>query len=273
MRPLEQLPHRFWPKDRLPEGVKPRSKFSNQKIAKLKSAYGKAVSPVLRAEGFRCVGTKGSRQQEWLWQGTWLLGGKYGGKAWILMCAHPPGFPARNEYEVRAPFEVPQCLFKRPVRFFDDPAGDEFDLGTAAETAETVEIMAEAVADDGVAYLRRLDTARERLLSITAETYDALMPETHTELGLSVTDSAFENAERARLELSLFLLRIHREAGTDAVAGLAEAGLAAFEEQTELRGTKHYLIKNLLERLPGGGPLHATDEEKQAAEAAWRADQ
>lgn len=168
-----------------------------------------------------------------------------------------------------APYDYPACIFKRTVRFHDGERGDEFDLGFSSETDETVAVMAEAVAADGLAYLDRLQRARPRLLSITADNFDVEMPLAHAELGLCVTDSAFENAENAAIELLLLLVRVHREAGSPHAQALAERGLAAFEA-TERRGVVHHVARILFARLPAGGPLHASDAEKQAAWDAMR---
>ena len=92
---------------------------------------------------------------------------------------------------------------------------------------------------------------------------------TSVELGLCVTDSAFENAENAAIELLLLLVRVHREAGSPHAQALAERGLAAFEA-TERRGVVHHVARILFARLPAGGPLHASDAEKQAAWDAMR---
>lgn len=250
--------------------MKPRGRGANQKIAKFKSAYGKAVSPVLRKAGFKCRGTKGERVQNGLWQGTWLLGGKYGGSAEIVICAHPPGFPARNEFETKAPYSYTECVFKRTVRFREGRGGAQFDLGFADEAAETAAVMADAVTEDGLPYLERLDEAIPKLLAVTAERYDLDMPELHSELALCVTDSSFETATSAEVQLLLLLVRLHREAGSPAVAKLAQRGIAAFEA-AEHRGVNLYVARALFERLPEGGPLHPTQDEKKAAWEAFRA--
>lgn len=265
MRPLEELPHRLWPRDKLPPGVKPRS--ISMKAAKFRTHYTKHVSPLLRGLGFKCVGTKGQRSTNCLWEGTWLLGGKYGGKTMMIIAAHPPGFPARNNYEVQAPYDYPQCIFMRSMRFTEGRDGDQFDLGLDPEEgAETAQLIAEVFQERGVAYLEVLATAMDQLRAITPASFEAEMPALHGRLGLCVTDSAFEQVETALIPLYLLLARVHFGFSPEHVRGFCELGLAEISATLEAGTTYRHIHELVFQRLSRGeGPLHPTEAEKAEA--------
>lgn len=269
MRPLQDLPRRFWPAHMLPEGTPRPSRVTNQKAASFKKAYTRVVSPVLREAGFRCRGTRGERLGACLWEGTWFLGGKYGGTGMMIIAAHPPGFPARNDFEVSAPYDYAACIFMRALRFYDGRGGDEFDLGASHEEGlETAALMAEAFETQGLAYLEALATALPRLQAVTPATFEAELPALHEQLGLRVTDSSFERVDNSVPQLALLLARVHREAGTPHVAGFCEMGLAATQATWPPDCTPSRLHQALFTRLPTGeGPLHPTEAEKRAADA------
>lgn len=264
MRDLAQLPHRFWPANQLPEGVEARSKFINMKAAKFKKAYTKIVSPVIRKSGFRCKGTKGALTGEEMWIGTWFLAGKYGGKGMVFIAAHPLGFPARNEYDVEPPYDYPQCIFMKALRFAEGRDGTQFDLGkNDEEAAFTAELMAEAFAEQGAPYVEHLHTAMDQLRQMTPDQFSSEAPRVHAALSLKLTDFASESPESSIPEFALLLARVHTLAKSAHVRGFCELGLEALQKE-QRGGTAAIVLETMLRRLPEG-PLAPTQEEKQAA--------
>lgn len=264
MRDLAELPHRFWPQSKLPEGVEARSKFINMKAAKFKKAYTKIVSPVIRKSGFRCKGTKGALSGEEMWIGTWFLAGKYGGKGMVFIAAHPLGFPARNEYDVEPPYDYPACIFMRALRFAEGRDGTQFDLGkNDEEAAFTAELMAEAFAEQGAAYVEQLHGAMDQLRRVTPDQFSTEAPRLHRQLSLRLTDFASEDPASCIPEFALLLARVHTLAKSTQVRGFCEIGLEALQREAR-GGTAAIVVETMLKRLPEG-PLAPTKAEKQAA--------
>lgn len=247
MKQLAELPYRFWPEARLPDGVK-HSRFTNVKSAEFKKSYTKRVNPVLKAAGFTCKSTVARREDEKLWRMVWYGTGNANGSGVVAIAAHIPGLPSSGgvAYTVDS-WEVYGACFKHHLQLA--PGQAWFDLGrTAEESLETAGLMAEAFETEGRAYLELLEIAEEILLGVApCAGWLETMAEHRKTFGLELGHTIAPNAEAAE-----FLARLNVRAGRpDRGRQFAELGIV---ETEHIDATSHpyHAFRVRFEKLVAG---------------------
>lgn len=272
VRTLADLPYRFWPNDKLPEGVPQRSGIVTMKAAAFTKPYRQAVVPRLRDLGFEAKDTKASKHDDRLWRSVGLFVSD--GYGVVVLAAHLPGLPPRHGWEPLRQHEFNQdrSISRYNLRLTAEV--DAFDLGFSEEHGrESAGLMAEAVAEQFAPHLARLDEMEAALLAVEPGRWLEQMTAHYRTFALRLdTSSVFRGVPD--LETLTLLARLHARAGDAArTATFADLALAVL---TEILRERQYMgafeQQVMLEQLRAGDLRFRLLTDEEQAEVRRRFD-